>query len=70
MVTGVSSPQTPVTPNIPQQVGLGVMMAPAIRALTAVVFPPLRPNAIKVFHHAFTLMVTVISILFKRGPIR
>ena len=46
----VPSPQPPVTPIIPQKVGLGVMVATAGRALTPLLFPPARTNAISVAH--------------------
>ena len=42
------SPQPAVTPFIPQQVGLGIMMATAFRALTTGLIPPARTNAISV----------------------
>ena len=56
----VSSPQPPVTPNIPQQVGLGIMMATAIRALSPLLIPPLKTNAISVVTYA-TWMVLIVG---------
>ena len=57
----VPSPQTTETPLIPQQVGLGVLMATANRALTCMVFPQARTNAISVVTYATMMALIVIK---------